>query len=97
MGLKINLDKNKLIPVGRLDNVEDLALELGFKVGSLPSSYLGMLLGDQFKFVAAWDGVEKRFRKRLAMRFLNEGESPRYKTLCLVCPFISCLCFPCQG
>ncbi|RVW95973.1 hypothetical protein CK203_027619 [Vitis vinifera] len=87
LGLKINLDKNKLIPVGRLDNVEDLALELGFKVGSLPSSYLGMLLGDQFKFVAAWDGVEKRFRKRLAMRRGGALEQKphlvRWTTICL--------------
>ncbi|RVW38148.1 hypothetical protein CK203_091255 [Vitis vinifera] len=87
LGLKINLDKNKLIPVGRLDNVEDLALELGCKVGSLPSSYLGMLLGDQFKFVAAWDGVEKRFCKRLAMRRGGALEQKphlvRWTTICL--------------
>ena len=33
--------------------MEDLPLELGCKVGSLPSTYLGMLLGAPFKFVAA--------------------------------------------
>ena len=53
--------------MGCVENVEALATKLGCKVGSLPSSYLGLPLGASFKFVAAWDGVEKRFRKRLAM------------------------------
>ena len=47
--------------MGRVESVEDLASELGCKVGSLPSAYLGMPLGASFKFVAAWDGVEGRF------------------------------------
>ena len=53
--------------MGCVENVEALATKLGCKVGSLPSSYLGLPLGASFKFVPAWDGVEKRFRKRLAM------------------------------
>ena len=60
-GLIINLDKSKLIPVGCVENVKVLVAELGCKVRSLPSSYLGLLLGALFKFVAAWDGVEERF------------------------------------
>ena len=66
-GLKINLEKNELISMGRVENIDDLALELGCKVGGLPSGYLGLPLRAHFKFVAIWDGVEKRFRKRLAM------------------------------
>ena len=31
-GLKVNLNKNELIPVGRVENVDDLACELGCKV-----------------------------------------------------------------
>ncbi|RVW12610.1 hypothetical protein CK203_113167 [Vitis vinifera] len=65
LGLKVNLDKNELIPVGNVENVEELASELGCKVGSLPSTYLGMSLGAPFKSVAVWDGVEERFCKRL--------------------------------
>ena len=38
-----------------------LAAKLGCKIGSLPSSYLGLPLGAPYKFVAAWDGVEERF------------------------------------
>ena len=39
--------------MGRVENVEDLPLKLGCKVGSLLFTYLGMLLGAPFKFVAA--------------------------------------------
>ncbi|KAL6335022.1 hypothetical protein AAG906_023827 [Vitis piasezkii] len=53
--------------MGCVENVEALATKLGCKVGNLPSFYLGLPLGAFLKFVAAWDGVEKRFRKRLAM------------------------------
>ncbi|RVW28696.1 hypothetical protein CK203_083266 [Vitis vinifera] len=47
--LRINLEKSELIPVGRVHDIEDLALELGFKVGGLPSYYLGLPLGALFK------------------------------------------------
>ena len=67
LGLRINLDNNELILVGYVKNVEDLAAKLGCKVGSLPSSYLGLPLGAPFKSVAAWDGVEERIRNRLTM------------------------------
>ncbi|RVW36476.1 MLO-like protein 11 [Vitis vinifera] len=63
----VNLDKSDLILVGRVENVDDLACELGCKVGSLPSTYLGMPLGAPFNSVVAWDGIEERFYKRLAM------------------------------
>ena len=75
-GLRINLEKSELIPVGCVENVEDLAAKLGCKVGSLPSSYLRLLLGATFKSVAAWDGVYKRFQKRLAMwkrQYISKG------------------------
>ena len=43
--LKINLSKSEIIPVGRVDNVEMLASELGCGVRSLPTTYLGLPLG----------------------------------------------------
>ncbi|RVX23145.1 putative mitochondrial protein [Vitis vinifera] len=58
------------------ENVEDLALELGCKVGVLPSSYLGLSLGAARKLVVVWDGVEERFWKRLAVwkrHFVSKG------------------------
>ena len=44
-GLRINLEKSALLPMGEVAELEDLALELGCKVGSLPISYLGLHLG----------------------------------------------------
>ncbi|RVX19039.1 Transposon TX1 uncharacterized 149 kDa protein [Vitis vinifera] len=75
-GLRINLDKSEILPVGRVENLENLALEAGYKVGRLPSSYLGIPLGANHKSVAVWDGVEERFRKRLALwkrQFIFKG------------------------
>ncbi|RVX13412.1 hypothetical protein CK203_020908 [Vitis vinifera] len=46
--LSINLDKSKLIPIERVENLEELALEFGCKVGALPSSYMGFPLGGFF-------------------------------------------------
>ena len=66
-GLKVNLDKSELILMGRVEKVDDLACELGCKVGTFPFTYLGMPLGASFNSMAAWDGIEERFRKRLAM------------------------------
>ncbi|RVW58237.1 LINE-1 reverse transcriptase-like [Vitis vinifera] len=71
-GLRINLEKSELIPVGRVENMDDLAWEFGCKVGSLPSTYLGMPLGASFKSTSVWDGVEDRFRKRLVKRRLEK-------------------------
>ena len=66
-GLKINLTKSELIPVGRAENLDELALVLGCKVGVLPTTYLGLPLGAPYNSLVAWDGVEERFRKRLAL------------------------------
>ena len=52
--------------MGRVHDIEDLVLELGCKVGGLPSCYLGFPLGAPFKSMAVWDEVKERFRRRLA-------------------------------
>ena len=44
-GLKINLKKSSIMLVGAVENVDQLAFELGCKVGALPSTYLGLPLG----------------------------------------------------
>ena len=67
LGLKINLEKSKMIPVREMDNVEDLSCEIGCKVGKLSSSYLGFPLGASYESVAVWDGVEERFHKKLSL------------------------------
>ena len=55
--LKVNLEKNELIPVGSVDYVVELVREVGCKVGAFPSSYLDLPLGAHFKFVAIRNGI----------------------------------------
>ncbi|RVX21330.1 hypothetical protein CK203_002101 [Vitis vinifera] len=74
--LSINLNKSEILPVGRVENVEVLASELGCKVGTLPSTYLGLPLGAPHKSMVVRDGVEERMRKRLALwkrQFISKG------------------------
>ena len=49
LGLKVNLSKSEVIPVGEGIHMETLALVLGCKIGSLPTSYLGLPLGAPYK------------------------------------------------
>jgi hypothetical protein len=44
-GLKVNLAKSLLVPVGEVSNIGVLAEFMGCEVGSLPITYLGMPLG----------------------------------------------------
>ena len=70
------MDKSEILSVGRVENAEMLALDLSYKVGALPSTYLGLPLGALHKSVAVWDGVEKRIWKRLALwkrQFISKG------------------------
>ena len=95
-GLRVNLEKSELIPVGREHDIEDLALELGCKVGSLPSSYLGLPLGAPFKSEVVWDGVKERFRKRLAIwkrQCISKGGRLTLiqSTLSSMCIYFMCL------
>ena len=75
-GLKINLNKSVIIPLGRVDNVELLAAELGCGVGSLPTTYLGLPLGAPYRAVGIWDSMEEIFRKRLSSwkrQYISKG------------------------
>lgn len=56
-GVKNNLEKNKLILVGMVDNVEEVVNELRCKVGQLLYTYLGfhwVLLLNQWQFRMGW-------------------------------------------
>ena len=75
-GLKINLAKSEVIPVGEVEDIDELAVELGCRVGSLPTVYLGQPLGANHKASSTWDGVEERMRRRLALwkrQYLSKG------------------------
>ena len=47
--------------------MEDLASLGGFRVNKLLPSYLGLPLEPHFKPSLAWEVIEKRFHKRLAL------------------------------
>ena len=64
--LKINLGKSEMIPIGNVPYLEELAEVLGWKVGAIPTTYLGLPLRAPFKFSKIWERVEERFQKRLA-------------------------------
>ena len=49
LGLRINLEKSELLLVGNIPNVDELADELSCKVSNLPSTYLGLPLGANYK------------------------------------------------
>ncbi len=43
-GIKVNLSKSEIVPVGLMVDVESIELMLGCKVSSLPMNYLGLPL-----------------------------------------------------
>ena len=75
-GLRINLAKSEIIPIGEVDEVEGLAVELDCRVGSLPSQYLGLPLRAPSRAISVWHGVEERMRRRLALwkrQYISKG------------------------
>jgi hypothetical protein len=75
-GLKINLPKSSLVPVGPLDDVEQLAGVLGCGISSLPLKYLGLQLGASFKLKSMWTELEELMARRLApwkRMYLSKG------------------------
>jgi len=48
-GLRVNLSKSAIIPIGEVPNVNVLAHFFGYGVDYLPSSYLVLPLGTSYK------------------------------------------------
>nr|CAN62253.1 hypothetical protein VITISV_030569 [Vitis vinifera] len=75
-GLRINLAKTELIPIEEVEEIDEMTVELGCRVGSLPTVYLGLPLGAYHKAPSMWDGVEERMRRRLALwkrQYISKG------------------------
>jgi hypothetical protein len=66
-GLKINLAKFVLVPMGCVNNVDGLAGILDCGVFSLPLKYLDLLLGASFQAKSIWGGVVGKIERRLAI------------------------------
>ncbi|RVX00295.1 Transposon TX1 uncharacterized 149 kDa protein [Vitis vinifera] len=75
-GLKINLKKSEIIPVGGVEDVDRAVAVFGCKVGNFPTTYLGLPLGAPHNSCRVWDGVEERFKRKLATwkkQYLSKG------------------------
>ncbi|RVW23288.1 LINE-1 reverse transcriptase-like [Vitis vinifera] len=75
-GLRINLAKSEIIPIREVEALDEMAVELGCRVGQLPAVYLGLPLGAPNKASSLWDGVEERVRRRLALwkhQYISKG------------------------
>nr|CAN66460.1 hypothetical protein VITISV_035842 [Vitis vinifera] len=59
--------KAKSSHLEEVEEILELAVELGCRVGSLPSQYLGLPLGVPNRATSMRDGVEERVRRRLAL------------------------------
>ncbi|WJZ90958.1 hypothetical protein VitviT2T_010073 [Vitis vinifera] len=62
--------------IGEVEEILELTVELGCRVGSLPSHYLGLPLGVPNRATSMWDGVEERVKRRLALwkrQYISKG------------------------
>ena len=66
IGLKVNVLKSEMIPIGEVPNVYVLAEILGCRIGSLPMTYLGMPLGASHKSSTIWNPILEKFERKLA-------------------------------
>lgn len=72
-GLKVNLLKSRMFGVGNVENLDHLAVCLGWSVGSLPTTYLWLSLGATYKNCAFWNLVVSRIGRVERELFLRVG------------------------
>ena len=65
-GLKVNVGKSEIVPVGEDNNLDALANILQCRVGSFPMKYLGMPLGTSFKTTSIWNPILEKMKKKLS-------------------------------
>jgi hypothetical protein len=65
-GLRVNLSKSEMVPIGDVDNLAVLANILCCRIGQLPMNYLGMPLGYSFKALSIWNPIIEKIKRRLA-------------------------------
>lgn len=72
----MNFGKSALLAVWEVPNINMLVVDLGCRVGSLPTTYLGLLLGAFFKRLDVWNPIIETVHKRLAgwkANYLSKG------------------------
>ena len=65
-GLRVNLSKSEMVPVGTVVGMQSLADILCCRIGGLPMTYLGMPLGAPYKSLSIWNTILEKIEKRLA-------------------------------
>ena len=65
-GLRINLGKFEIVPVGPVADVDNLVQVLGGRIASLPMKYLGLPLGARYKSKDIWNPILEKMERRLA-------------------------------
>uniref|UniRef100_A0A2N9FPT0 Reverse transcriptase domain-containing protein n=1 Tax=Fagus sylvatica TaxID=28930 RepID=A0A2N9FPT0_FAGSY len=63
-GLKVNLAKSEMVPVGVVSNLRSLVELMGCNILSLPMTYLGLPLGANFNSKTIWNTVIEKMEKR---------------------------------
>ena len=65
-GLKINVLKIEMVPIGEVNNVHALAEILGCRIGTLPMTHLCMPLGASHKSPTIWNPILEKIEWKLA-------------------------------
>ena len=65
-GLKVNVGKSEIVPIGDVGDLNGLARILCCKVGTLAMRYLGMPLGAHYKDSSIWNPIIEKMEKWLA-------------------------------
>ena len=64
--LKANVGKSEIVPIGKVNNLDELANILHCRVGSFSMKYLVMLLGTSFKTTSIWNPILEKMEKKLS-------------------------------
>jgi hypothetical protein len=64
-GLRANLNKSEMVPMGVVDCMPPLADLLCCRIGALPMLYLGMPLGAHYKALPVWNSILEKIERRL--------------------------------
>ena len=65
-GLKVNVGKSEIVPVGYVRNLNGLACTHCCKVDTLPMRYLGMPLGAHYKDSSIWNPIIEKMENQLS-------------------------------
>ena len=65
-GLKVNVGKSEIVPIGDVGNLNALARTLCCKVGTLPLRYMGMPLEAHYKDSSTWNPIIEKMENRLS-------------------------------